>query len=136
MKWHVCTTGINQEFIALHKLLADNFEAYLPTGKRQVRHARQEKIRIFPVFSRYIFVRFDAGEPGFITKVRCTDGILDILANNSRPVMVPEWAIDDIRQREAKGEFNIIPKKKKPVRWSHGFEILKNLLNVGSPNQV
>lgn len=134
-RWFVCITGINQEHLALRGLASKGMEVYCPTGKRIIRHARRETKKLFPVFSRYIFVKFEnyavACEP-----IRSTDGVLDILSNNWIPMEVPAWAIDDIKSREAKGEFDIIPTKRKRERWSKSFEVLKNLLKPDAEIRV
>jgi transcriptional antiterminator RfaH len=135
MKWHVVIVGINQEALALRGLISKGLDAYCPVGKRIIRHARKEIKKTFPVFSRYIFVRFHdysvASDP-----IRSTDGVLDILSNNWIPMEVPAWAIDDIKTREAKGEFDVLPSKVKRPRWAKSFEILKNMLEPDAAIQV
>ena len=129
MQWYACIVGINQESLAYQGLKSKGFDAYYPTGKRITRHARQEKIRIFPVFSRYIFVKFDI-EKEWSEPIRSTDGVLDIISNNWIPMTIPEWCIEDIKQRELAGEFNQLPAaRKKQPRWHKSFQVLKNLLN-------
>jgi len=87
--WHVAITGINQEQLAIYGLRSKGLESYCPLGKRLVKHARQQTLRTFPVFSRYIFVKFNPLEPGYSDPIRSTDGILDIICNNFMPVAVP-----------------------------------------------
>src|SRR6476646_2717668 len=105
MQWYVCTTTINGEFMADAGLKAKGFTSYCPTGKKMVRHARRQSLRLFPIFSRYIFVQFDIKNPDYSEPIRSTDGIVDIISNNWQPVSVPTWAIDDIQEREKAGEF-------------------------------
>ena len=128
MDWHVIYTGVNSEHIALRGLQSKGFEVYCPTGKRMIRHARQSKIKIFPVFSRYIFVRFDPLE---FSIIKSEDGVIDILRNDWIPVRVSPWLIEEIKIRENSGHFDLLPAEpiKKP-KWSRSFNILKNLLNV------
>lgn len=124
--YFVLVTGINQEQLARRRLKDQGFEVYFPVGKKIVKHARRQEERIFPVFSRYIFVKCHEAWGA----MRDADGVLDILKNNWQPMEVPAWIIEDIKSREAKGDFDILPpvKSKKP-RWSKSFEILKNLLD-------
>jgi transcription antitermination factor NusG len=135
--WHVAVTGVNQEFLAQRKLEAHGFETYCPVGIRVVRHARKQLKRIFPVMSRYIFIKFDPHKDDW-SPIRATDGVLDILSNNLQPVAVPHWKIAELQERELAGEFNIKPKPL-PKRYSvsgKSFEILKSLLNPDQPIQV
>lgn len=135
-KFYVLITGINQENLAERGLRAKGFETYCPIGKRVVRHARKEIVKQFPLFSRYLFVKFNIADPGYSDPIRSTDGVMDILSNNWKPVEIPDWIIDDIKRREAEGKFDYIPAKVKRPRWAKSFEILKSLLNPDAPIQV
>lgn len=130
MNWHVVITGINQEYLAEYGLRAKNFETYCPQGRKVVRHGRKEKLRSYPIFSRYLFVRFDSRSGGYSDPIRSTDGIIEILSNNWRPVAVADWIIDDIRSRQLAGEFDRMPEnKKKQPKYFKSFAILKKLLD-------
>jgi len=130
MKWYVAVVGINRENLAKNGLLSKGFECYVPMGKKTIRHARQQKIRTFPVFSRYIFIKFNIDDPHYSEPIRSTDGIIDIISNNWQPVEIPAWIIEDIQEREACGQFDIIPKHNpKKYKWSKSFQVLKSLLN-------
>jgi transcriptional antiterminator RfaH len=136
MNWYVLITGINCEHISIRGLQAKGFETYCPLGKRTVRHARKQIIKQFPVFSRYIFIKFNIDDPSYSDPIRSTDGVMDILSNNWRPVEIPEWVIDDIKKREAQGKFDYVQPKTKRPRWAKSFDILKNLLNPDAAIQV
>ena len=128
MDWHVIYSGINQEAIVVRGLAAKNFEVYYPVGKRVVSHARQRTVKTFPVFSRYVFVKFDPIE---FSTIKSEDGVIDILRNNWEPVRVSAWIIEELKIRENSGHFDILPATpaRKP-KWSKGMEILKNLLKI------
>lgn len=129
--WHVCTTGINQEALANNGLKSKGIESYYPTGKRIVRHARQQKVKIFPVFSRYIFVKDNISNAECFNAILSTDGIISIMSNNWLPVIVSDEIIEEIRTRQLQGAFDIIPKHKpKKYKWSRSFQVLKELLNT------
>lgn len=131
MHWHVCITGINQEALANNGLKAKGFECYYPIGKRVIRHARQQKVKTFPVFSRYIFVKYDVNVAEYYNPILSTDGILGIMSNNWMPMFVKDDVIEEIRTRQLQGAFDIIPKHKpKKYKWSRSFQILKELLNT------
>ena len=132
-QYFVLVTGINQESLAKRHLKDQGFEVYFPMGRKIVRHARKQEERLFPVFSRYIFVKCHEAWGS----MRDADGVMDILRNNWQPMEVPGWIIDDIKSREAKGEFDILPpSKSKRKRWAKSFEILKSLLNPDAAIQV
>lgn len=124
--FYVLVTGINQENLAKRHLANQGFEVYFPIGKKIVRHARRQEERIFPVFSRYIFVKCHEAWGA----MRDADGVLDILTNNWQPIEVPAEIIEDIKIREATGDFDIIPPKKKQKKWGRSFQVLKDLLNA------
>jgi len=123
-------TGINQEWLAEGGLAAKGFEVYVPKGKKIVSHARRKIEKTFPVFSRYIFVKFDASNGGYSEPIRSTDGIIDILRNNWEPVPVDPWVIEEIKIRENSGHFDqLAPATMKKQKWSKSFQVLKSLLN-------
>jgi len=128
-QWFVGYVGINQESLAKRGLLDKQFDVYLPMGSKLVRHARKEEVRVFPVFSRYLFIKFDPTPEG-LAAVRSTDGIIDILTNNWQPMSVPDIIIEGIKELETNGFFNIKPTfQVKRKKWNRGFEILKAILN-------
>src|SRR5450631_4143690 len=118
MGWYVSIVGINQEFLAQRGILAKGFECYCPVGRKIVRHARTEETRIFPVFSRYLFINFTANPEG-LSQVRSTDGVIDLITNNWQPVEIPTEVIDEIKERETAGAFNHKPPPHlKKHKWS------------------
>lgn len=128
-EWHVCTTGINQEALAEKGFRDKGLEHYYPKGRKVVRHARKQMERIFPVLSRYVFVKMATAEE--FQAIRSTDGVINILSNNGKPVSVPAIEIEELKKRELAGEFNIKPnERKKAPRWQRSFEVLKNLLSA------
>ena len=136
MNWYVGYTGINQEPLARRGLQDGDFEVYLPMGSKVVRHARKAEVRVFPVFSRYIFVNFDPN-PECLAAVRSTDGIIDILTNNWLPMEIPDWIIEGIKEREIAGVFDQKPPIEMKIRkWSKSFSILKSLLDPNTKVQI
>ena len=126
--WYVSIVGINQEFLAQRGISAKGFECYCPIGRKVVRHARREEIRIFPVFSRYLFINFTA-DPEGLSQVRATDGIIDVITNNWQPVEISDEVIEEIKTRETSGAFNQKPPPHlHKQKWSKSFDTLKKLL--------
>lgn len=112
--WYVVYCHAKQEFRAKLGLGALGFQVYVPVEKRWIRHARKREIRERPLFSRYIFVSFDVSEPGRLSSIVTTDGVLHILANplirgnevTWIPEAVPEAFIAHLRRKEAAGDFD------------------------------
>ncbi|HZP76627.1 MAG TPA: transcription termination/antitermination NusG family protein [Pseudolabrys sp.] len=100
--WYVVYTGIKSEFRAKLALEAQGFAVYLPVEKKWVRHARRRTQVMRPLFSRYMFVRFDINRDHWYA-IKRTDGVEAILTNDSIPVRVPAEAIEDLRQAQAIG---------------------------------
>ena len=128
MIWIVGYTMINSEHIAQKGLTEQGLECYYPKGTKVIRHARKEEIRVFPIYSRYLFIK-SATTPEGLAAVRSTDGIIDILTNNWQPMSVPDIVIEGIKDMELKGFFNVKPTfPGKPKKWNRGFAILKAIL--------
>lgn len=103
--WHVAYTNIKCEHRARYGLEGKGFECFLPMEVRyRVRRGRKSAIRR-PVFSRYLFVRFDIELQG-TGDVASIDGIEQLLTNNDMPMRVPDRVIAEIRRAEANGAFD------------------------------
>jgi len=129
--WHCVITGINQETLAQRGLAKLEFETYLPRTRKIVKHARKIEIKVYPLFSRYLFLATDKPYNDWSAPVRDTDGVEGIITNCWLPVEIPCWIIDEIKAREAAGAFD----QKAPLvlrqrRWIKSFDKLKNLLNT------
>ncbi len=103
--WYVVYTTVKGEFRARLALEAQGFTVFLPVEKRWVRHARRKTQVMRPLFSRYLFVRFDINRDHWYA-IKRTDGVEGILTNNSIPVRVPAAAVEDLRQAQAIGAFD------------------------------
>ena len=129
MRWYVAYTGINQEIVA-ERELPEIVTVYCPKGQKTVRHARRSEIRIFPLFSRYLFIGTESPYEDWCEPVRSTNGIIDILINaHWLPLELPSEEIENLKRRELSGEFVQRSKEKQKYKWQHGFEMLKQLLN-------
>ena len=127
-QWFVVYAGINCENTALRGLRDKSFECYCPMGSKPVRHARKTEIRVFPVFSRYLFILTIPNAEN-LSHVRDTDGVIDVLTNNWLPVAVDNSVIDEIKTLELAGAFDVKPPKPRNThKWSRGFAILKAIL--------
>jgi len=103
--WYVVYCTIKGEFRAKLALEAQGFTVFLPVEKKWVRHARRRSHAIRPLFSRYLFVRFDINRDHWYA-IKRTDGVEAILTNDSIPVRVPGSIIEDLRAAQAMGVFD------------------------------
>jgi transcription antitermination factor NusG len=131
MAWYVAIVGINQESLALRGLSAKGYKCYCPAGRKTVRHARKQEIRTFFIFSRYLFINFEISDDN-LAAIRDTDGVIDFITNLWIPVEIPAFIIEDIKQRELAGEFDLKEPKFTKQKWAKSFEELKRLLNPGA----
>jgi len=83
-------------------------------------------MRIFPVFSRYLFIK--PNEDGF-DAIHEVKGIIGIIRDEDGPIGITNPIIESIMDREKSGEFDILPPPVlKKNKWGKSFEMLKQLL--------
>jgi transcriptional antiterminator RfaH len=111
--WHVVYTNIRCEFRANMGLKAKGFETFLPYLRKRIRHARYTQAVERPLFPRYLFVRFDVEKDEWFDPIKSTDGVEDIIRNNSIPVRIPQAELDPIIHAQKAGEFDLT--RKRPI---------------------
>lgn len=110
-RWYVIYTNIKCEFRANMGLKAKGFETLLPYIRKRIRHGRQTSIVDRPVFPRYLFVKFDVDRDEWFHPIKTTDGVEDLIRNDSLPVRVPDQQIERLRRSQASGDFDLTRKK-------------------------
>jgi transcriptional antiterminator RfaH len=117
MKWFCIRTEVNCEFKAERSLAEEKFETFLPTGKKYVVKSRRKVERVYPLFSRYLFVRNEPAERGFYA-IKSADGVEGILGVAGLPLAVPDIAIESVRRLVDIGVFDktITPELKPGTR--------------------
>jgi transcriptional antiterminator RfaH len=99
LKWYVAQIKPNGFERAVINLSRQNFETFMPLQRRTVRHARQMKDVLRPVFPGYLFIRFGA-EQGDWRKINSTLGVTKLVAfEGNAPTPVPNDLIDGLRLR-------------------------------------
>jgi transcriptional antiterminator RfaH len=98
-EWFVVCTQPRAEEKAARNLTNQGFASYLPRYLRRIRHARQNKIVLRPLFPNYLFVHLD---PDFCRwrSINGTIGVREILTNGLTPIPVHKRIIEEIRARE------------------------------------
>jgi transcriptional antiterminator RfaH len=98
-EWIVAHCHANAETRAETHLRQQGFEVYLPKFKKIRRHARRVETVIRPLFPRYLFIGFDAEQTPW-RPINSTAGISYLITAGERPLTVPSWIVEQLRERE------------------------------------
>ncbi|HEV2864428.1 MAG TPA: transcription termination/antitermination NusG family protein [Pyrinomonadaceae bacterium] len=98
LRWYALHTHPNQEGRAESNLTAWNIETFVPKYKvrRRNEFKSEPSYSVRPLFTGYIFARFDANE---IPKVRYTRGVHSVVSVGTTPVHVDDDLIEAIKGR-------------------------------------
>ena len=106
-KWCVAQLKPNGLERAASNLARQGFETFMPMQKKTIRHARQLKDVLRPVFPGYLFVRFGHDQSHW-RKINSTLGIARLVSfEKLKPALVPDKLIAGLRARcDAKNCFH------------------------------
>jgi len=99
--WFIINSKPKQEFDAAKNLLTLAIEVYLPVYNKKVKKNKLKVDCVTPLFSGYLFARFDINE--FYQKVRYTRGVKSLLGCNEYLWTLADDKIQDIKSRESGG---------------------------------
>jgi len=108
-QWYAIYTQPRSETLARDHLARQGFEVFLPLYQKRRSHARRVDIVSAPLFPRYMFVSFDAGESSWRV-IRSTRGVVDLVRIGLDPVRIPDSIIEEIRRRRDEQGFVILAK--------------------------
>ncbi len=97
--WYVVSTRFREEYLAKVNLRRQDFEVYLPQYLKRRRHARRTEWVPAPLFSRYLFVRFDVDAVRW-RPVQSTIGVHRLICRGDHPARVPQGIVEEIQSRE------------------------------------
>src|SRR6266705_3361702 len=97
-RWFLAHTLPKGERKAAMHLRAQGFATYLPQIQKTIRHARQLRTVLAPLFPRYIFIILDLGRDRWLS-VRSTVGVSSLFTCEDRPVPVPEGVVETLIER-------------------------------------
>jgi transcriptional antiterminator RfaH len=103
-RWYVVHTRAGAERLAQGHLERQGFETYMPRHLKTRRHARRTSQAPAPLFPRYLFVRFDAGNAPW-RSINGTHGVSHLVCMGNRPSAVPRGVVSEIRARENEDGF-------------------------------
>ena len=128
MSWLVVYTASRSEYLAWSQMRAAGFESYYPVYKRRL-HRIGSKHVFSPLFPRYVFV----GMRPLWQVIHAFRGVAGFLLNDGMPMQISQQVIEDIKKRQARGEFDEKPEPKRKIAKS--FRELKKMLD-GVDNRV
>ncbi len=109
-EWFVARTKTHAEERAVWHLRNQDFEAYVPRYRKQVRHARKTEIVLRPLFPSYVFVRIDVENQRW-RAINGTVGVISLVQFGDGPKPIDAAIIDAIRAREGDdGTVSLAPK--------------------------
>jgi len=97
--WHVAVTEPARERTAAAHLVGHRFGIYLPEAVETTISRGRKITAARPLLPGYLFV-FTWGIAQHWRRIWATPGIVGILVNDGRPVVVPDAAIDEVRAEE------------------------------------
>lgn len=93
--WYALRVASHREFRAANALAAAGFAEYLPVIPEVSRWTDRQKIIHRPLFSGYIFAKFDLSRA---TEILATAGVMQILATSLNPTAIPDAEIANLRR--------------------------------------
>ena len=117
--WFIVSSKPKQEFDAERNLRTLDIGVYLPVYNRRIKKNKTKVDRVAPLFSGYLFARFDIHE--FYQKVKYTKGVKTILGYNEYLWTIADEKIRDIQSRENNG---LVVLRKREESFSKGDKIL------------
>ena len=108
-QWYAVRAATRQEFRAVASLRELGIEVWCPTETRQVRHARKEEPRSYPLFVGYLFARLDEDN---LWRAADADGVHKVIGaptehHDGEPV--PDSFLAHLAFHQHMGAFNRIP---------------------------
>jgi transcription elongation factor/antiterminator RfaH len=100
-KWFAVALLPHADAQAKTHLQRQGFEVFAPTLLRTVRHARQFRTKVSPLFPGYLFVHVELAAARW-RSINGTRGVRSIVSAGERPLPVPDSVIEALRQDKTK----------------------------------
>jgi transcription elongation factor/antiterminator RfaH len=95
-RWFLVHTRPKSERKAEWHLRAQGFRTYIPQIRKTIRHARQLRTVLAPVFPGYLFIVLDLARDRWLS-VRSTVGVARLFTHqDGRPVPVPDGIVESL----------------------------------------
>lgn len=92
LSWHAVALLPHAEALAADQLARQGYCVFAPTIERTIRHARQFRTKIVPMFPGYFFVRLDLASASW-RGINGTRGVRRLVMAGDRPARMPDLAI-------------------------------------------
>jgi transcriptional antiterminator RfaH len=100
--WIVVNTQPHREHVALENLLRQEFVAYCPRIRRRIRHARQSRDVLRPIFPGYLFVQVNP-DLQLWRPILSTYGVRTLVRCGDRLSFLDDAFIESLKEREIDG---------------------------------
>ena len=97
--WYVAQTQVHAEERARANLERQGFHTYLPSYRRERRHARRREVVRAPLFPGYVFVQLDLDSAPW-RAINGTLGINYLICHGEHPAALPEGTVENLAARE------------------------------------
>lgn len=124
--WYAIRTKPNKEQVACLNCRQQGLTVYLPTIRKTIHHARQKKDVLRPFFPGYLFLMLTPEQLNWST-IRSTRGVLEPVHFGGTYVPVPDWIIDQLKDREESGALSQSELKRQALQ--PGTEVAVSLSN-------
>jgi transcriptional antiterminator RfaH len=94
-RWYLVHALAKSERRAQLHLGAQGFRSYLPQFRKTIRHARQLRTVLSPIFPGYLFVALDLDRDPWLS-VRSTVGVSRLYTQDGRPIPVPAGIVETL----------------------------------------
>ena len=132
-QWFVVQTKSSQECMAQFHYEQQGFKVYYPVIRKIIRHARQKKSVLRPLFPNYIFLRLCPAQQDWIA-ISSTRGAIGAVSFSGQYVPVPDSLIDQIKAREEDGA---LPQKSLDVKmFQPGTSVVVDLIHCGDAQGI
>lgn len=101
-QWVVVNTQPHRERIALANLAHQDFRAYCPMVRRRIRHARQTRDVLRPLFPNYLFVGVNPSLERW-RPMLSTFGVRTLVRCGDKPSILDDGFVEDLQAREVEG---------------------------------
>jgi len=117
--WFIVNSKPKQEFDSEKHLRTLGIDVYLPVYNKKIKKNRVKVDRVTPLFSSYLFARFDIDAD--YQRVRYTRGVKALLGGNECLWTIADEKIQDIRSRESNG---LVQLRRREASFRQGDRIL------------
>lgn len=101
-RWYAVQSQPHREQIAVRHLLRQEFEVFLPSYAKTVRHARRMTTRQAAFFPGYLFVRLALGHQRW-RSINGTVGVRSLVTLGEHPVPLPKGLVEALIASSADG---------------------------------